>query len=288
MKKLIFLGLFFPAILFLNSCRQNDIITDREILFNSGWKFIRTDFPGAENPEFDDSAWRTLVLPHDYSIEDLPEKEGVKQIGPFSEESEGGISTGHVVGGTAWYRKHFTLNKADEGKIVKILFDGVYMNDEVIGTKPVSDETKLTARFDVPYQPGELVAIGLKNGQETARQILKNAGKPARLKLTAERETVSASYGDLAYFNVEVLDENGLLVPYAEIPVEFSIEGIGTLQAVGNGNPTDMKSFQQPRVKTFRGKCQVIVRSSEKPGEISVTARSKELESGTAQVKVLN
>jgi beta-galactosidase len=131
MKKLIFLGLFFPAILFLNSCRQNDTVSERETNFNSGWKFIRADIPGAENPEFDDSEWRTLVLPHDYSIEDLPEKEGVKQIGPFSEESEGGISTGHVVGGTAWYRKHFTLDKTDEGKIVKIFFDGVYMNTDV-------------------------------------------------------------------------------------------------------------------------------------------------------------
>ncbi len=48
-----------------------------------------------------------------------------------------------------------------------------------------------------------------------------------------------------------------------------------------------MKSFQQPRVNTFRGKCQVIVRSSKKPGEISVTARSDGLEKGTAKVEVL-
>ena len=52
-----------------------------------------------------------------------------------------------------------------------------------------------------------------------------------------------------------------MLVPNAEIPVEFEIEGNCKLQAVGNGNPTDMKSFQQPSVKTFRGKCLLIVRS---------------------------
>jgi len=55
-------------------------------------------------------------------------KEGVKQIGPFSEMSAGGVSSGHSVGGTAWHRKHFTINKEDRGKIIKILFDGVYMN----------------------------------------------------------------------------------------------------------------------------------------------------------------
>jgi beta-galactosidase len=117
--------------------------------------------------------------------------------------------------------------------------------------------------------------------------VLKTAGKPARLKITPEREQITASFNDLAYFNVEVLDENGLLVPHVEIPVDFTIEGVGTLQAVGNGNPTGMKSFQQPRVQTYRGKCQVIVRSFETPGEISVTARSEGLEIGTARVDVL-
>lgn len=161
------------------------------------------------------------------------------------------------------------------------------LNGKVIDTKPVSEETKLTVRFDVPYQPGELTATGMKDGEEIARQVLKTAGKPFRLKLTPEREEVTASFNDLAYFNLEVLDENGLLVPHAEIPVEFTIQGMGTLQAVGNGNPIDMKSFQQHRVNTFRGKCQLIVRSFEQPGEITVTASSQGLEPGTARVEVL-
>lgn len=122
--------LLLPTILFTFSCVVQKP-SEREINFNTDWKFIRTDISGAEQLAYDDSDWRLLNLPHDYSIEDLPTKEGVKQIGPFSEESEGGISTGHVVGGTAWYRKHFTLDKADKGKIVKILFDGVYMNADV-------------------------------------------------------------------------------------------------------------------------------------------------------------
>ncbi len=121
--------LIFVALITFFSCTQQK--SERETNFNAGWKFIRADVVGAEQPGFDDAAWRMLDLPHDYSIEDLPAKEGVKQIGPFSEESAGGASTGHVVGGTAWYRKHFTLEKADEGKLVQVLFDGVYMNADV-------------------------------------------------------------------------------------------------------------------------------------------------------------
>ena len=136
-----FLLLTTAIILFIASCtvQKNP---ERETNFNADWKFIRTDIPGAEQPGFDDTSWRLLELPHDFSIEDLSIKEGVKQIGPFSEESAGGPSTGHTVGGTAWYRKHFVLNKEDKGKVIKILFDGVYMNADFwingihLGTHP--------------------------------------------------------------------------------------------------------------------------------------------------------
>lgn len=161
------------------------------------------------------------------------------------------------------------------------------LNGKEIGTKQVSEETKLTARFDVPYLPGELVAIGFKDGKEVVRQMLKTTGAPARLKITAECDTVLSSANDLAYFNVEVLDENGLLVPNAGIPVEFNIQGNCKLQAVGNENPTDMNSFQQPRVNTFCGRCQLIVRLAAGREDIVVTATSEGIKQSGTKLTVL-
>jgi beta-galactosidase len=155
------------------------------------------------------------------------------------------------------------------------------LNGKVIGTKDISEETNLTAKFEVPYQPGELVAIGLNDGKEVVRQTLKTTGKPNQLKITAEAGVLPAGQNDLAYFNIEVLDENGLLVPDAEVPVEFEISGPCTLQAVASENPKDMHSFQQPFVNTFRGRCQLIVRLSNEPGEINVSAKSDGLQPGT-------
>jgi beta-galactosidase len=178
------------------------------------------------------------------------------------------------------------------------------LNGKVIGTKKITEETPavaqmqipmqerkitgLAAYFEVPYENGELVAIGINDGKEVVRQMLKTAGKPAELKITAECEKVDASKEDLVYFNVEVVDDNGLLVPNSEIPVEFNIQGKCHLQAVANGNPKDMKSFQQPQVNTFRGKCQLIVRSCEEGDEIIVSAKSDGLITGMATVKVLS
>ena len=58
-----------------------DAADNRDRSFDSGWRFLRADAPGAEAPGFDDSQWRTLDLPHDWSIEDLPAKtNGIPEI----------------------------------------------------------------------------------------------------------------------------------------------------------------------------------------------------------------
>jgi len=155
------------------------------------------------------------------------------------------------------------------------------LNGEVIGTKKVSEETKLTAQFEVLYQPGELVAIGYKEGKEVVRQTLKTTGKPALLKISSEENTYPGIEADLVYFNIEVLDENGLLVPNAEIPVKFEISGGGKLQAVASENPREMQSFQQPQVRTYRGRCQLIIRLDGTGEEIMITAKSVGLQPGT-------
>jgi beta-galactosidase len=85
--------------------------------FDDGWRFHRGEAPGADRAAFDDSSWRTLDLPHDWSIEDLLSPDGVKRSGPFDKElSAGKASTGWVVGGTGWYRKRFRLPALGTGR----------------------------------------------------------------------------------------------------------------------------------------------------------------------------
>ena len=122
------------------------IASGRAQNFDVGWRFLRADAPGAERPDFNDAAWRTLDLPHDWSIEDLPahpdEDNGLgtvwgenvipTRVGPFdSELSQSGRSSGWVVGGTGWYRKRFLASAVPAGGQAEIVFNGVYMNSDV-------------------------------------------------------------------------------------------------------------------------------------------------------------
>ena len=86
--------------------------------FDADWRFSKGDFPSAMMPAFDDSQWRPVDVPHDWSIE-----------GPFGPQYSSG--NGFAPGGIGWYRKHFPLNGAGTNRLVTIEFDGVYEYSEV-------------------------------------------------------------------------------------------------------------------------------------------------------------
>ena len=102
---------------------------NRNRLLNDGWRFVRDSLAGAQAVHFDDAYWKAVALPHDFSLEPLPA--GSNTLGPFSRETKGGRSVGYLPGGTGWYRKAFTLDKADAGKAVSLVFDGAYMQTDV-------------------------------------------------------------------------------------------------------------------------------------------------------------
>ena len=100
--------------------------TPREILFDSGWKFHRGGAQGAERPAFDDSDWRQIDLPHDWSLEDLPGTESPFDINAISQ-----VNGGFTIGGTGWYRKEFEIPAKSKDKRFILMFDGIYMNCEI-------------------------------------------------------------------------------------------------------------------------------------------------------------
>src|SRR5215831_4081115 len=73
--------------------------------FDAGWRFLKSDAAGAEKPEFNDSTWRALDLPHDWSIE-----------GPFAETNKTGGAGAFLPSGVGWYRKQFTLPAEASGR----------------------------------------------------------------------------------------------------------------------------------------------------------------------------
>ena len=101
------------------------------LLFDHDWRFLLGDPDGAEAPAFGVAAWRTLDLPHDWSIE-----------GKIDPNNPTGGSGGYFPAGVGWYRRTLTVPAAWSGRRVSVEFEGVYMNATVyingqkLGTHP--------------------------------------------------------------------------------------------------------------------------------------------------------
>jgi len=197
------------------------------------------------------------------------------------------------IGDWGWPDEHQSWTwPGQEGKPLKV---AVYsrcekvrleLNGKLIGEQPVSEATKLTAHFEVPYTPGELRATGFSGGKEVARVSFHTTGPAAKLRLTPDRSSIHANRNDLSFVTIEVLDREGNLVPNAAIPVRFEISGAGELAAVGSGNPKLPESFQQPKRTTFEGRCLAIVRPMGSGGKVVLRAEADGLTSAAATIRL--
>lgn len=149
------------------------------------------------------------------------------------------------------------------------------LNGEDLGTKATNRETRFTGEWVVPYQPGELAAVGLdETGAEVERCVLRTAGKPAGLRLSVDRAALAADGQDLSFVTAEVVDSQGVVCANAEDLLRFSVSGPATLVAAANSNPRSVESFQQPQRRAWRGRALAIVKAGTAAGaaRLSVSA----------------
>ena len=172
-----------------------------------------------------------------------------------------------------------SLGKRVKGKdLTPIMIDFLRNTEKVF-------MSKYRLSWDVPYEAGELKVVGYKNGKAIQEQVIRTAGKPAAIRLEADRSTIKKGGKDLSYVTVSIVDKNGNLCPMADNLVNFTVEGAGKLLAVGNGDATSTSPFQAPHRKAFSGKCMAILNSAKgSAGEITLTATGKGLKTATISI----
>ena len=140
--------------------------------------------------------------------------------------------------------------------------------------------------WDVPYEPGELRAVGrLRNGEGACVASVRTAGPPAAIRLTVDRETITTDPGDVAHVTFEIMDSAGTVVPTAGNRVQFTVSG-GSILALDNADLRDHDPSRTDRRRAFNGRGLAVLRAGE-PGLLRVTAAADGLRPGTISVQVL-
>jgi beta-galactosidase len=111
----------------------------------------------------------------------------------------------------------------------------------------------------------------------SGEDVVATCGRPAAIRLEADRDTVSAAWGGLAYVTAAVVDEAGDIVPYADDELLFAVAGAGALLAAGTNDPVSEESYTGPSRHAFEGTALAAVRSTGAAGDIILTVSAEGL-----------
>jgi len=148
------------------------------------------------------------------------------------------------------------------------------LNGRSLGRKRAGRRAGYRARFTVAYAPGALVAIAYRGRREVGRSELRSAGS-ATLRLSPETDVLVADGADLAFVQLELADQNGVVEMLDDDRVQISVEGPAELVGFGTAAPATEDSFLSPSCTTYRGRALAILRSTGGAGIVGVTATSR-------------
>lgn len=154
----------------------------------------------------------------------------------------------------------------------------LFLNGKSLGqkTKPDNDSARI---WKVAFTPGTLRGVGRNKGQIVASYELRTAGKPARIALAADRNTLAPVWDDVVYVTATVVDENGVMVPNAGDLITFTTTGPGVISAVDSGNNNSHEPFQASERRAYQGRCFAMVKATASSGRITITASAPGLKS---------
>ncbi len=195
--------------------------------FNKNWKFNLGEIPNAQNPDLNDTQWRVLNLPHDWSVE-----------GEFSKDNPATPGGGALPGGIGWYRKKFSVDEVDKNKLVFIEFDGIYRNSEVwingnyLGKRPYGYSSFRYELTPFLKYGGEknIIAVRVDNSQQPNSRWYSGSGIYRNVRLVTT-EKICVDHWGTFITTPEVSEQS------AKISIQIKIKN-----STGTGNSVKIKT----------------------------------------------
>ncbi len=191
--------------------------------FNKGWKFLLGNDSLASNANYNDAQWRSLNLPHDWSIESN-----------FSSSFPATNQGGALPGGIGWYRKTFTVPASSAAKNIRIEFDGVYKNSEVwingryLGKRPygyINFSYDLTPHLN--YGKPNVLAVKVDNSLQPDSRWYSGSGIYRDVKLVTTNKVAIAEAG--VFITTPIINSSK-----ATVSIQYTVANTGIQNEIVN------------------------------------------------------
>jgi beta-galactosidase len=160
----------------------------------------------------------------------------------------------------------------------------LFLNGTSLGVREM-DDARMFARWDVPYAPGELKAVGMRsaeramgNGDDPVTCVHETAGAAARLRMTCDEKFVRADRTGIGHLEITIVDADGRRVPHANPSVTVTVEGPARLIGLENGDPIDSTNYKLNHRKAFNGMLLAIMQAGDTQGTITIKAQADGME----------
>lgn len=160
----------------------------------------------------------------------------------------------------------------------------LYVNGKLIGEHPTSLNEQFKTVFAIPYSPGSIKAVGIKDGKEVETVYFETAGKPSKLQVKADRKEIIANGQDLSYVTIEITDLKGIKDPNASNKLYFDIEGPAIIAAVDNADLKDTDPYIAKSRNAWKGRAMVILKSTREKGIIKLKVSSEGFQPQTLEI----
>lgn len=217
MKKIFFLSLLTIAI------GANILAQRTKEKFNDNWKFKLDSTQDYSQLKTNDLSWRSLSVPHDWSIEF-----------PFDSTSPTGTGGGALRGGMGWYSKEFTIPTADSGKNISIYFEGVYcrstvwLNGHQLGYRPngyISFQYLMNPYL--LYNQKNIIVVKVNNNEQPNSRWYSGSGIYRNVWLQKTNKTAVANWGT-------VITSSNVTSASAEINIVSTINEMSSVARVSH------------------------------------------------------
>nr|AGU09728.1 Glycosyl hydrolases family 2, TIM barrel domain [uncultured organism] len=143
------------------------------------------------------------------------------------------------------------------------------LNGESIGRAAAGPANRWIASFEVPYIPGELTAVAIRDGAPAETHVLRTAGTGANLAAVADRSLINADTSDLAFIDLAISDDDGIVHVLRDDTITVRVAGAGVLQGLGSAAPASEDDYTASTTRLYLGRALAVIRPTG-PGEIRI------------------